>query len=117
MTMDRSIASPMSGDRTTTRGDKGFSLIELMVVVLIIAILIAIIVPTFFSARNRADNRVAQSSLRHALIAAKSMYSDTSSYATADESSSGLVTVEPNLAYVGHSVDSGAPRVVSVSAA
>jgi prepilin-type N-terminal cleavage/methylation domain-containing protein len=44
----------------------GFTLIELMVVVLIIAILIAIAVPTFLGARTRAQNRAAQSNPRNA---------------------------------------------------
>ena len=52
----------------------GFTLIELMVVVLIIAILIAIAIPTFLGARQRAQNRAAQSSLRNAFTAAKTIY-------------------------------------------
>ena len=47
----------------------GFTLIELMVVVLIIAILIAIAIPTFLGARTRAQDRAAQASLRNALVA------------------------------------------------
>jgi type IV pilus assembly protein PilA len=58
----------------------GFTLIELMVVVLIIAIAI----PTFLGARTRAQDRAAQASLRNALVAAKSIYTDTQSYATAE---------------------------------
>jgi prepilin-type N-terminal cleavage/methylation domain-containing protein len=73
----------------------GFTLIELMVVVLIIAILIAI--PTFLGARTRAQNRAAQASLRNALVAAKSIYTDTQSYATAE--GAGLTAVEPALTY------------------
>ena len=60
--------------------EQGFTLIELMVVVLIIAILIAIAIPTFLGARNRANDRAAQSSLRNALTAAKTAYTDTSDY-------------------------------------
>ena len=71
----------------------GFTLIELMVVVLIIAILIAIAIPTFLGARTRAQNRAAQASLRNGLVAAKSIYTDTQSYATAE--SAGLPAVEP----------------------
>ena len=47
-----------------------------MVVVLIIGILIAIALPTFLGARERAQNRAAQSSLRNALAAAKTAYTD-----------------------------------------
>ena len=75
----------------------GFTLIELMVVVLIIAILIAIAIPTFLGARTRAQDRAAQASLRNALVAAKSIYTDTQSYATAE--GGGLTAVEPSLTY------------------
>jgi type IV pilus assembly protein PilA len=56
--------------------DEGFTLIELMVVVLIIAILIAIAIPTFLGAQNRARDRGAQSDLRNALTAAKTIATD-----------------------------------------
>ena len=58
--------------------DRGFTLIELMVVVLIIAILIAIAIPTFLGAQNRARDRGAQSNLRNALTAAKTVATDNS---------------------------------------
>ena len=75
----------------------GFTLIELMVVVLIIAILIAIAIPTFLGARQRAQNRAAQSSLRNALTAAKTIYTDTQTYTGVDAAA--MLAVEPSLTY------------------
>lgn len=60
--------------------ERGFTLIELMVVVLIIAILIAIAIPTFLGARKRAQDRGAQSNLRNALTAAKTYYTDAETF-------------------------------------
>lgn len=59
-----------------TGRQEGFTLIELMVVVLIIAILIAIAIPTFLGARERAQDRAAQSTLRNALTAENVYYTD-----------------------------------------
>jgi type IV pilus assembly protein PilA len=56
--------------------DGGFTLIELMVVVLIIAILLAIAIPTFLGARQRANDRAAQSNLRNANTNALVFYTD-----------------------------------------
>jgi type IV pilus assembly protein PilA len=66
--------------RKRMQDDKGFTLIELMVVVLIIAILIAIAIPTFLGLRERAQNRAAQSNLRNGLTAAKAFYTDGETY-------------------------------------
>ncbi len=68
---------------TGRRDDGGFTLIELMTVVLIIGILIAVLIPTFLGATRRANDRAIQSSLRNALTAAKIVYTDQSDYTLA----------------------------------
>ena len=62
--------------RRRREDEQGFTLIELMVVVLIIAILIAIAIPTFLGAQDRARDRGAQSDLRNALTAARTISTD-----------------------------------------
>jgi type IV pilus assembly protein PilA len=79
--------------------DEGFTLIELMVVVLIIAILIAIAIPTFLGARRRAQDRQAQSNLRNALTAEKTYYADAQNYTTDESSGGDLQDIESNLAW------------------
>jgi type IV pilus assembly protein PilA len=71
------------GARAARTSEEGFTLIELMMVVLIIAILITVLVPTFIGARDRANDRAMQTSLRNALTASKAVYVDGQNYTTA----------------------------------
>lgn len=63
--------------------DRGFTLIELMIVILIIAILVTIAIPTFLGARRRSQDTQAKSHLRAALVAQKTYLADELIY-TAD---------------------------------
>jgi type IV pilus assembly protein PilA len=94
-------------------GEAGFTLIELMVVVLIIAILIAIAIPTFLGARSRAQDRVAQSNLRNALTAEKTYYVDNQAY-TADTSV--LAGIEPPLTWTADAAVASTGRVYVATA-
>jgi type IV pilus assembly protein PilA len=78
----------------------GFTLIELMVVVLIIAILLAIAIPTFLGARQRAQDRAAQSNLRNAFTTEKVYYTDNQAYTA---NTTDLKSLENSLEWVDSS--------------
>jgi prepilin-type N-terminal cleavage/methylation domain-containing protein len=58
----------------------GFTLVELLIVVLIIGILATVAIPIFNGQRDKARNAVAISTVRNALSAAKAYYSQKESY-------------------------------------
>jgi len=74
--------------------EEGFTLIELMVVVLIIAVLVAIAIPSFLGFRNRAQDRSAQADLRNTLLGEKAYWTDGGAFTTVEAD---LKAFEPTL--------------------
>jgi len=65
------------------KNQKGFTLIELMIVIAIIGILAAIAIPQFSAYRKRSYNAAAQADLRNAATAQEAYFVDEQTYATA----------------------------------
>lgn len=96
--------------------EQGFTLIELMVVVLIIAILLAIAIPTFLSARNSANARGAQADLRTALTAEQTYWTDNQAYDTTANMSADMQKVEQNLTWNNATAPSATSAANTVAA-
>jgi len=93
--------------------DAGFTLIELMVVLLILAILLAIAIPTFLGVTKSANDRAAQSNLNTALVNAKASYQNNSQvYLASAALATALGTAEPSLTFTTGT--SSSQSVVSV---
>lgn len=96
------------------RGDAGFTLIEVMVVVLVIGILLAIGIPTYLGARERAQDQAARSTLRTAQTTASIVYVDNGTYR--DANTRNLRAAEPGYTWRGANSASRDQDEISVSA-
>jgi type IV pilus assembly protein PilA len=94
--------------RRTVGNQDGFSLIELMTVVLILAILIAMAVATFLSLRRKADYASAKSSAVNAMNVAKALVDRDETYTPVTVAA--LDASEPSLTFLPGNAHSTGPR-------
>ena len=94
----RDALAKRAGAAEEEGAEAGFTLIELMVVLLIMAILLAIAIPTFLGVKGGAQDRAAQSNLSNALISSKSIYATAGTYPA--NITATLATQEPELSFL-----------------
>jgi prepilin-type N-terminal cleavage/methylation domain-containing protein len=76
--------------------DQAFTLVELALVITIVGVLLALAVPAFLTMRGKADDRVAETSLRTTRMSAILWQQDQATFVLAPET---LQASEPNLSY------------------
>ena len=77
----------------TLNKEKGFTLIELMIVVAIIGILAAIAIPQFASYRVKAFNSAAKADLHSAQTTYEVFFNDNNEYPAAETAATGTITI------------------------
>jgi type IV pilus assembly protein PilA len=94
--------------------EDGFTMVELMVIVLIIGLLVAIALPTMIGARHRANDAHAKGMAARALRAGKIVYADDQTYANTTPAA--LTAADPGMTYVDGATSSPDPETVSSAA-
>lgn len=96
------------------RREGGFTVLELMIIVMIIGILVATAMPAFARARERAQDRAAQSALVDAAKAVLIIGLDSGAFPSTATLLAELPAIEPAYTWLDHTVASTAPDAVSI---
>lgn len=98
----------------TERPEAGFTLVEVMVVVLILGVLMTVATPTLLGARERVWDLAARSSVRTSMTTAILLSEFRSDFTFA--SATAMAAAEPGLTFVEATTVSTGPKIVSVDA-
>ena len=77
--------------RRRTKNESGFTLVELMIVMVVLGLLLAIAVPSYLGFQERARHGLAEGNVRAAVPAVEAFYADHASYTFMDEEALHLI--------------------------
>ena len=77
--------------------ERGFTLIEMMIVVAIIAILVAILVPNFIRARSQAQTAACQANIKEVATALELYQTDNEKYPASGDAAASNTDLQPYL--------------------